>query len=216
MEDPDAPWWGVPLLADGFLALGMFGLLWAKYGAALLSGLIANLLALLNWKLHQTHFTPFDVPYYIWHGTMLVFLIWAAWAWNDRRVKLGGARWKRRTVLSVILVVSLPFLTYLAWKHWPFGAISPYSYYQIKLGMTLEEAQTIVGLPPGTHRTRRPRGGMLSQGNWGNAVREEGNRPPEEKAEWFRFRQWWGEHYAIQIILDGNGLVVWKCLIEIP
>ena len=110
---------------------------------------------------------------------------------------------------------------YIQRDYWPRAGISRYNYRQIQLGMTDAEVEEIIGLPPGTHRTRRPVGGVMSAGNWGHTIAEAG-LPKDELHEQVRpggpvrYKQWWGTYHAIGIAIDANGIVIGKYLIEIP
>lgn len=112
-------------------------------------------------------------------------------------------------------------INFIQRDYWPRGGISRYNYRQIQLGMTDAEVEEIIGLPPGTHRTRQPIGGMTSAGNWGLTIAEAG-LPEHEMFEQvrpggaLRYKQWWGTYHAIGIAIDANGIVIGKYLIEIP
>jgi hypothetical protein len=111
---------------------------------------------------------------------------------------------------------ALCMAVFLAYHYWPFGAISPYSYYRIKLGMKMEEAIQIIGLPPGTHRTIRPLGGTTSAGNHANKICQSGIlEAPKEKADKFMSPRWWGDYYVIGLVLDENGLIIGKRLSKV-
>src|SRR5262249_33425798 len=113
---------------------------------------------------------------------------------------------KRNRRLLWVALALLVFV-WLSISYWPFGAISPFSYLRIKLGMPFDEVEAIIGLPPGTHRARQPMGGITAAGNWGDTVaqsefRDFGSRPQ------VTHRQWWGDDYAIGVFLDANGVVI--------
>jgi hypothetical protein len=116
-------------------------------------------------------------------------------------------------------VLSCLILAPFAWHYWPFGAISPYTYYRIKLGTTFEQAEKTIGLPPGMH-DGRPRGGRIGgiMSRCYSKVYEAGIQAHEAEganAGGLMRRGWWGTDYGIRLTLNAQGRVVGKSLTKI-
>jgi hypothetical protein len=134
-------------------------------------------------------------------------------------------RTRKWLLLAVVLAVAGTGLFLLVQRYWPEPGISPYNYRQIRLGMSAQDVEQVIGLPPGIHRTRQPIGGITSAGNWGHTVAEEGV-PKSELPDGMQgearagrrveVRQWWGTYHAIRIAGNEDGKVVGKYLIQIP
>jgi hypothetical protein len=111
-------------------------------------------------------------------------------------------------------------LGYFVRDYWPQSGISRYNYRQIQLGMTYAEVEELIGLPPGTYRTKQPLGGIHSAGNFGRQIAEDGlpSGQLQKKIEAgvaLRYEQWWGTYTAIGIAVDADGVVVGKYLIDV-
>src|SRR5262245_45130739 len=111
----------------------------------------------------------------------------------------------------VCVVVSLP------WNSQPIG---PENYNRIGLGMSREEIEKIIGMPPGIYTTHPMSVGhaVTAEGPWGGLISEIG-RPrstiQKERGPKGRVSKWWGEHYAIEVAFDEQGLAVGCYLLEI-
>jgi hypothetical protein len=110
----------------------------------------------------------------------------------------------------------------------PWDTINPWQYHRIRLGMSEGEVEALIGLPPGSHQSFRPIGGMVSPGQWGDMVAEYGlpaeavrqcrpNGVPSaaENGRPMRLVQWWGDRHAIRVAIDESGRVVGRYLIAV-
>jgi hypothetical protein len=120
----------------------------------------------------------------------------------------------RKCVLAGCAAVSLVLAVLLAYKYISFQAIGPSNYGRIRLGMTVQDVEMLIGLPPGDHSTRPRMNSMFSRGNWGVEVFQEGDRDLAE-ADISRQRMWAGDSYWIVLVLDKDGRIVWKKLVKV-
>jgi hypothetical protein len=110
------------------------------------------------------------------------------------------------------------------WMFWPLFGIGRVSYYRIRAGMSLEEVEGIIGLPPGDYYPRRRGVGGFSAAITRSVERQaKGISWTEIPVSW-RYREhdphvpgqgcvkrWQGEFYDIAVAFDESGQVVaWK------
>jgi hypothetical protein len=104
-----------------------------------------------------------------------------------RRFLLGG-------VVLLALVVAVVRLPWLIRKMSP-PAVSHERYERIKVGMTPEEVEAILGVPPGKYETRRHRR-ITYAFPWSDYI-------------------WRGDEGTIAVRFDGSGRVEWHIFIDI-
>jgi hypothetical protein len=104
----------------------------------------------------------------------------------------------KRWILGLSLLASL--FVGVAWLCWPQPRISPASFERIHEGMSQDQIEAIIGLPPGDYYTGpRGIGGITSRGPFGFPCVEKG-RPWGKQTG--RVIIWWGNDYAIQVSFD--------------
>lgn len=154
-----------------------------------------------------------------------------------------------RKLWLLAIIIAGAGVCWFAWTCWLSGlfrppvvvnsdtAITPENYGRIRLGMTEAEVRALIGLPPGTHQTREPAGGLMSSGNYGTIREQEGypkvvligafttvkadskglvSETTQDGRAVCTIKQWWGTYHAIRVTLDENNVVVGKHLVEIP
>jgi hypothetical protein len=94
------------------------------------------------------------------------------------------------------------------WWARPWAAIGPYTYYRIRLGMTYDEVERIIGLPPGPD-SRAP---GLSQLVY--PVAQSGTRAAGPTR--YLSPVWSDDDFQIGVALDENRVVVGKSLDWVP
>ena len=105
---------------------------------------------------------------------------------------------KKRWILGLSLLASL--FVGVAWLCWPQPRISPASFERIHEGMSQDQIEAIIGLPPGDYYTGpRGVGGSTSRGPFGFPCVEKG-RPWGKQTG--RVISWWGNDYAIEVSFD--------------
>lgn len=119
---------------------------------------------------------------------------------------------RTRKVIILAIVVVFVLLAGL----WVSGLFSPgpiRAYDRIQLGMTLEEASDVIGVPPGHYDGRRyPRG--TTEGPFRKIVRQSG-LPEDRVQDGVKYEDWIWLEYAISVAFDQNGKVVGYYLFEL-
>lgn len=95
----------------------------------------------------------------------------------------------------------------------PLECIGPIPYYSISIGMTAEDAEAVVGLPPGSYGPNDTSGGAFSKGSTGHVIASEGPYNPDDPR--VTRLGWWGRRYAIRLELSNDGRVTSKRLVWI-
>jgi hypothetical protein len=84
----------------------------------------------------------------------------------------------------------------------PKGGITRANYDKIRLGMTQDDVEALLGCPPGDYTDGRPVMGIDSYG--GSVLMREGV-----------MKEWWDELGIIQVGFDNGGCVLWTRFVEV-
>ncbi len=113
-------------------------------------------------------------------------------------------RTTKRKLLLVLLVLALPLLLFIVprlLQRPPLGdRITPEAYERLRVGMTREEVQAAIGLPPGDYRRNRGAAKVYTA--------LDGNIPQDiGKSSGLAFVDWWGDENMIGVWVDAQGKV---------
>jgi hypothetical protein len=132
---------------------------------------------------------------------------------------------RRYRLLLIVTLVWFVGLLWSAWYYRPWDPINRRTFHSLELGMTLEQVEELIGLPPGTYQPQRPRlGGSFTPGYIGFIVEQSG-LSDKDLPDRFRgqardgrevtLAQWWGMYYAIRVAFDSTGVAVGLYLLEV-
>src|SRR4051812_24185484 len=123
----------------------------------------------------------------------------------------------KRKLIACVLIVVVTAAAVL-WLCWPEEAIGPGSFRRIRAGMTLDDVEAIIGLPPGDyHSGPHGPGGLMARGTI-KYLREERGLPPQDIPESWNaakperrercVKSWWANDHAIYVAFDDDGTAV--------
>lgn len=88
------------------------------------------------------------------------------------------------------------------WLFLPSDPIGPRAFERIRLGMTKEEIETVIGFPAGNYQ----HSSMVFRWIYATKVSEEG--PAEFELIGLQSEEWYGDSYRIKVVLDADKKVV--------
>jgi hypothetical protein len=121
----------------------------------------------------------------------------------------------------VVVALALAALYYEPWE--PVGRLT---YYRIRLGMSQEEVEAVMGEPPGNPADHRPPFGTTGPGGWLVEVAESGLPSKElpdvavgrsgkaRDGQTVTLQQWWGDSYRIWVAFGEDGKAVGVYLLK--